>query len=298
MTKQKLRAIIAGLALLNLVTILFFVIKPLITSKSVIGEETAAKVGSVDISRDAWMNELEKRYGKEVLEDMVDEEVVKQAAKKYKVSVSKKELKQELNMLKALYGTSGQSASKSTDQWKEEIRSNLLLEKLLTKDASVSEADMKAYYENNKESYRIPATYHLSHIVTSGESDAKQVLKELEDGASFTVLAMEKSLDEFSANQGGDIGYMSEGNEQAEEGYLSAAKDLKVGQWSEPIHTADGWAVLLLHEKIAGKQYDYGEVKEQIRRQIALEQIQSPVSGKMFWDQFDVEWFYGTKDGL
>ena len=242
------------------------------------------------------MNELEKRYGKEVLEDMVDEEVVKQAAKKYKVTVSKKELEQELNMLKAMYGTSGQSANKSTDQWRKEIASNLLLEKLLTKDASVSESEMKAYYEKNEETYRIPVTYHLSHIVTNSESDAKQILKELKNGATFSVLAMEKSLDEFTANQGGDMGYISEGNEQADEEYLSTLKDLEPGHWSEPVQTADGWAVLFLHEKIEGKQYTYDEVKEQIRRQVALEQIQSSVSGKMFWDQFDVEWFYGTKE--
>lgn len=80
--KQKLRAIIAGLALLNLLTIVIFVIKPLIISKSVIGEETVAKIGSTDISREAWINELEKRYGEDVLEEMVDKEVVKQGCRK------------------------------------------------------------------------------------------------------------------------------------------------------------------------------------------------------------------------
>ena len=51
----------------------------------------------------------------------------------------------------------------------------------------------------------------------------------------------------------------------------------------------------ILHEKIEGNQYTYDEVKDQIHRQMALEQIQSPVSGKIFWDELDVEWFYGLK---
>ena len=51
-----------------------------------------------------------------------------------------------------------------------------------------------------------------------------------------------------------------------------------------------------LHEKIDGRQYSYKEVKEQIRRQKALEQIQAPVSGKIFWDEFDVDWVYESED--
>lgn len=296
MPKQKLRAIIAGLALLNLLTIIIFVIKPLITSKSVIGEETAAKVGSKDISRDAWINELEKRYGEDVLEEMVDKEVVKQAAEKYKVKISDEELDRELKMMKTMYGTAGQNLNKSTDQLRQEIQSSLLLEKLLTKDVSVSETAMQDYYDNNKDIYRIPTAFHISHITTSTKKQADQVIRELEKGVSFDVLAMEKSLDEFTANQGGDMGYISQDNEQVSKEYITAAEKLKVKKWSDAIQTEDGWAVLYLHERIKGKQYEYEEVEDKIHRQIALEQIQAPVSGKIFWDEFDVEWFYGLKE--
>ena len=296
MSKQKLRAIIAGLALLNLLTILIFVIWPFIASKITLGEETAAKIGSKDISREAWINELEKRYGKDVLEEMVDKEVVGQAAKKYKVTISEDEVDRELKMMKTMYGTAGQNLNKTKAQWKQEIQSNLLLEKLLTKDVTVSEATIKDYYENNKDIYRMPTTYHISHITTSTKDQAEQIIKELNKGASFSVLAMEKSLDEFTANQGGDMGYISQDNEQISKAYISAAEKLKVGKWSQPVETDEGWAVLYLHEKIDGRQYSYKEVKEQIRRQKALEQIQAPVSGKIFWDEFDVDWVYESED--
>ncbi|MBT2668184.1 peptidyl-prolyl cis-trans isomerase [Bacillus sp. ISL-4] len=296
MPKQKLRAIIAALALLNLLTIIIFVIKPLIMSKSVIGEETAAKVGSKDISRDAWINELENRYGEDVLEEMVDKEVVKQAAEKYKVKISDEELDRELKMMKTMYGTAGQNLNKSNDQLRQEIQSSLLLEKLLTKDVSVSETAMRNHYDNNKDIYRIPTAFHISHITSSTKKQADQIERELEKGVSFDVLAMEKSLDEFTANQGGDMGYISQDSEQVSKEYITAAENLKVKKWSDPIQTEDGWAIIYLHERIEGKQYEYDEVKDKIHRQIALEQIQAPVSGKVFWDEFDVEWFYGLKE--
>lgn len=296
MPKQKLRAIIAGLAVLNLLTIIIFVIKPLITSKSVIGEETAARVGSKDISREAWINELEKRYGEDVLEEMVDKEVVKQAAEKYKVKISNKEVDRELKMMKTMYGAAGQTLNKSTDQLRQEVQSSLLLEKLLTKDVSVSGAVMEKYYDDNKDIYRIPTTYHISHITTSTKKQAEKIRRELAKGVSFEVLAMEKSLDEFTANQGGDMGYISQDNEQVPKEYIEVAEKIQVNKWSEAVKTEDGWAVLYLHEKIKGKQYEYDEVKDKIHRQIALEQIQAPVSGKIFWNEFDVEWFYGLKE--
>lgn len=296
MPKQKLRAIIAALALLNLLTIIIFVIKPLIILKSVIGEETAAKIGSKDISRDAWINELEKRYGEDVLEEMVDKEVVKQAAKKYKVKISDEELDRELKMMKTMYGTAGQNLNKSNNQLRQEIQSSLLLEKLLTKDVSVSETAMRNHYDNNKDIYRIPTAFHISHITSSTKKQADQIVRELEKGVPFDVLAMEKSLDEFTANQGGDMGYISQDNEKVSKEYITAAENLKVKKWSDPIQTEEGWAIIYLHERIEGKQYEYDEVKDKIHRQIALEQIQAPVSGKIFWDEFDVEWFYGSKE--
>lgn len=85
-----------------------------------------------------WINELEKRYGEDVLEEMVDKEVVKQAAEKYKVKITDEELDRELKMMKTMYGTAGQTLNKSSDQLRQEIQSSLLLEKLLTKDVSVS----------------------------------------------------------------------------------------------------------------------------------------------------------------
>ena len=43
------------------------------------------------------------------------------------------------------------------------------------------------------------------------------MVKELENGSSFEGLARERSADASSASLGGDIGYVSEGNESVDE---------------------------------------------------------------------------------
>ncbi len=188
------------------------------------------------------MNELEKRYGEDVLEEMVDKEVVKQAAEKYKVKISDEELDRELKMMKTMYGTAGQNLNKSNDQLRQEIQSSLLLEKLLTKDVSVSKTAMRNYYDNNKDIYRIPTAFqYISHITTSTKKQADQVIRELEKGVSFEVLAMEKSLMNLLPIKRGDMGYISQDNEQVSKEYITAASEkLKVKKWSDAIQTEDG----------------------------------------------------------
>lgn len=291
MEKKQLGYIIAGLAILNAITLVMLLTQPAILSGE---KENVAEVGKESISRQEWLSELEERYGEETLRDLVDQEVVRQMADDYKIEVSDKAVERELNIYKAMY--SSPDEQKSEEKWKQQIKYSLLLEELLTKDVKVSEEDMKAFYEENKSLFDVPAAYHLSQIVVETEKEAKEAAKELKEGSSFGALAMERSIDEFSANQGGDIGFINEEDERVEPQVVEAAKQLKPGQWTGPVKLENGYAIVYLHEKLDGKKYDYKEVKSQIRRQMALEQMDIPVSARAFWDEADVSWFYGESE--
>jgi foldase protein PrsA len=45
-----------------------------------------------------------------------------------------------------------------------------------------------------------------------------------------------------------------------------------------------------------GKKYSYQDVKQQIRREIALEQMKTSASTTTFWEETKVDWFYGNED--
>lgn len=291
MEKKQLGYIIAGLAILNAITLVMLLTKPAILGGE---KENVAEIGKESISRQEWLSELEERYGEETLRDLVDQEVVRQMADEYKIEVSDKAVERELNIYKAMY--SSPDEQKSEEKWRQQIKYSLLLEELLTKDVKVSEEDMKAFYEENKSLFDVPAAYHLSQIVVETEKEAKEAAKELKDGSSFDALAMERSIDEFSANQGGDIGFVNEEDERVEPQVVEAAKQLKSGQWTGPVKLENGYAMVYLHEKLAGKKYGFKEVKSQIRRQMALEQMDIPVSARAFWDEADVSWFYGESE--
>lgn len=292
MEKKQLWYVIAGLAMLNFITLMLLLFKPAFLEGN---KETVAEIGNKSISRQEWLNELEERYGEETLRDLVDQEVVRQMADDYDIKVSDKAIERELNIYKAMY-SSAENEPKSEDKWKQQIKYSLLLEELLTKDVKVSEDDMKAFYEQNKSLFDIPASYHLSQIVVETKKEAEAAVKELKDGSSFDALAMERSIDEFSANQGGDIGFINEEDERVAPQVVEAAKSLKPEEWTGPVKLEDGFAIVYLHEKLQGKKYDFKEVKNQIRRQMALEQMDIPVSARAFWNEAEVSWFYGDSE--
>jgi foldase protein PrsA len=290
--RKQLWVVIAALILLNCLTIVFFFSKV----KDTINDEVVATVGKSKITRQDWLNELESRYGKDVLRDMIDQKVIKEMAAKYKIKISEKDVDREYRILQTTYSSPSENKMTTEKKWKEHIRNSLLHEEILTRDVKVSEKEMKAYFEKNKELFMIPAAYHLSHIVVKTSAEAEDALKELSQGSSFSALAMERSIEEFSANEGGDIGYILEGEERYPTEYIKAAKDLKEGTWSDPIKVEQGYAIVKFEGEITEKKYSYEDVKQQIRREMALEQMKTSASTTTFWEEMKVVWFYGNKD--
>jgi foldase protein PrsA len=290
--RKKLWNVIAALILLNCLTIVFFLTK----GKETVNDEVVATVGKGEITRQEWLNELESRYGKDVLRDMIDQRVINEMAAKYKIKVSEDDVEREYRILQTTYSSPSENKKTTEKKWKEQIRNSLLQEEILTRDVKVSEKEMKEYFEQNRELFTIPTAYHLSHIIVKSSDEAEKALKELSQGSSFSALAMERSIEEFSANEGGDIGYIMDGEERYPSEYLHAAKKLKKGAWSEPIKVEQGYAIVKLEGEMKGKQYSYKDVKQQIRREVALEQMKTSASTTTFWEETKVEWFYGNKD--
>ncbi|MEH7418123.1 peptidyl-prolyl cis-trans isomerase [Neobacillus drentensis] len=296
MGKKQLWMIIAALVFINCLTVAFFLARVNEVNSLATNDEVVASIGKKEISRQEWLHKLETKYGKDVLKEMVDQKVIEEMAAKYNIKVSSQEVEREFRMLQSSYNSFSQNGHQDESKWKEQIRSSLLLEELLTKDVTISNRELERYYIKNKNLFSVPAAYHLSHIVVKTKEEAETAKKELAHGSSFSAMAMERSIEEFSANEGGDIGYISNGDERYPKQYITIAKKLKTKDVSKPIKVKEGYALLRLDGKINGKSYSFDEVKDQVRRQMALEQMKTPASASIFWDEAKVNWFYGDKE--
>ncbi|HIG97044.1 MAG TPA: peptidylprolyl isomerase [Candidatus Aenigmarchaeota archaeon] len=82
---------------------------------------------------------------------------------------------------------------------------------------------------------------HCAHILVKTEQEAKAILEDLADGASFSSVAQQKSMCPSRKN-GGDLGTFGRG--QMVKPFENAAFELQKGQTSGPVKTEFGWHII------------------------------------------------------
>ncbi|MEO1265837.1 MAG: peptidylprolyl isomerase, partial [Pseudomonadota bacterium] len=109
---------------------------------------------------------------------------------------------------------------------------------------SVSEAEIKAFYD--REVGKIPSTEEIkaSHILVKEEDKAKEIYEKLVHDGDFAELAKENSIDPGSKARGGDLGYFAKGQMVPE--FEKAAFALKEDEISEPVKSQFGWHIIKL----------------------------------------------------
>lgn len=247
-----------------------------------IGSRKIAAVGNVTLTEADWTNELKDKYGKLVLDKMIDREVVAEQAKRNGITVNKEEIEREVNNLhdrfpnqKEFLDMISEEAGSAQIEMKDEIRYYLLLEKLATMDVHISEEEMFRYYEQNREKYNQPTMVRISAIYIDTDSEAKQTIVELKKGADFNTLAKERSTDMYSSASGGDLGWVSPQGGDVEQQVIDQAMKMKEEEISPPIVLDKGYAVIKLTKRKEAIVRSFLDVKDEIRRELAITQVGS-----------------------
>ena len=123
-------------------------------------------------------------------------------------------------------------------------RANLLSDKLykkVTGSVTVSDADVKKYYDENKAQYTTAASRDVRHILVSSRKQAEQLEQQLKHGADFGKLAKKYSKDTLSAVKGGKL-TIEKGKTVPQ--FDKEAFALKTNQISPPVHSQYGWHII------------------------------------------------------
>ncbi|GAB6474654.1 peptidylprolyl isomerase PrsA [Bacillus cereus] len=227
--------------------------------------DTVATATDSTITKSDFEKQLKDRYGKDMLYEMMAQDII---TKKYKVSDD--DVDKELQKAKNQYGDQFKNVLKNNGlkdeaDFKNQIKFKLAMNEAIKK--SITEKDVKDHYKPE---------IKASHILVSDENEAKEIKKKLDAGASFEELAKQESQDLLSKEKGGDLGYFNSGRMAPE--FETAAYKLKVGQISNPVASPNGYHIIKLTDKKALKPYD--EVKDSIRKNLEEERISDPIFGK------------------
>lgn len=242
-------------------------------------DDAAATVNGEEISRDELHERLVDQYGQELLDSLITEKVIDQEAKKENVKVTQEEIDEEKAVYAESYG--GEDALKQTLEssglsmadFEEDIESYLATKKLLEPRIEISEEDMKAYFNENKESFAQEEQVSASHILVEDEETAKEVIGKLNDGGDFAELAAEYSTDESNKDAGGDLGFFGKGDMVEE--FEEVAFSLEPGKISDPVKTEYGYHVIKVAEKQEAKEAAYEDVKEEVKNTLFETEMQT-----------------------
>ncbi len=125
---------------------------------------------------------------------------------------------------------------------------------------TITEEELRTIYEKDSLGWEIwPA-----HILSASEEDAREIIRLLDAGASFSELARERSLAE-DADKGGNLGAFFD-----QAGAVSSLRDgtfhLEEGQVSEPIRTIDGYEVIKVLKK---RRIPFEKLRGDIAKQLS-----------------------------
>lgn len=228
----------------------------------------------------------------QIMPQLVGIEIAKAYANEHDITVSDKEVDQEISKIKGQVGdqarSSGQDVSNqeayeqalkqnniTEDQLRDDIRENLPVQKVQQKvagNAEPSDEEIQKYYEKNKEAqFTTPEQVCVRHILFNEDQQqkAEDVKKQLENGGDFAKLAKEDSQDPGSAAKGGDLGCLGKGETVPD--FEKAAFGAKQGEIVGPVKTQFGYHILEVTDAKPKQIRPLSEVESQIRSQLSTE---------------------------
>lgn len=227
-------------------------------------------------------NEAEAReQEKQVLNEMVDEELLVQKANELKIEVTDNELNtsvdKQLRDIRAQFASETEFRSElakaglgTPEEYKrfliEQLRRREMIDRVLRKlreegkiiPANVSEADVREAFERNKGQFGpLPASVTFRQIIVNPHPSAKakevarakaeSLLVDLRNGADFELTAKRESMDQTTKDTGGDLGWQRMGLYFPEfDRWLFGPYALSPGNLSPVVETPLGYHIIRL----------------------------------------------------
>jgi len=151
----------------------------------------------------------------------------------------------------------------------------------MTDDFMPTESSIEEYYQANIERFVSDEQRRASHILFEPGNfiSAEQVLERLNNGEAFNDLALEFSIDQLSAQNGGDLGFISRG--LYPDSFDQALYGLEtVGDYTQIVETQFGLHIIRLDDLELGQSQPIEEVRD-----ILIAELELEAQGSAFYEK-------------
>lgn len=205
--------------------------------RQVVQEQAVLTAQGVDPKSASGQEQL-KGLGPQVLQQLIDDSLVEQAAKQENVSVGDQDVNNRIQQMiddaggRDKFDAYLKTTQQQLDDLCTQIRASIFGEIMLTRET----ASMTTKVEQ----------VHVAQILLASQADANNVLGQLKAGKDFAALAKQFSTDEATRDNGGDLGWLPKGIMPPE--FDAAAFQLKPGQVSGVVNSQLGFHIIKLLE--------------------------------------------------
>jgi foldase protein PrsA len=220
---------------------------------------------------------------KEVMQFLIQAQWVEQEAKAQGIKVSDQTVQKALEDQKKqafpnekayqkFLKTSGMSEADILFRVKLDQLQQKLTQKITEDAKKVSDQDIQAYYDKNKQRFAQPERRDLRVVLTKTKEKADAAKKALDDGQSWSTVVKQYSIDEASKAQGGKLPSVAKGQQDKalDDAVFAAPK----GKIEGPVKTQFGWYVFEVEKITGASQQSLDQSKETIKNLLRSERQQ------------------------
>lgn len=152
---------------------------------------------------------------------------------------------------------------------KEQIVLSQYIEDEINRKVSVSREAMGEFYRLNRDRFIVSHPIRIRHILLSTEKEAQKILKRLQSGEDFMVLAQNNSIDP-SGKRGGDLGWLEK--RVMDPDLARVAFHLNVGEISGVIRSQYGYHILRVEGKKDPEYKELSQVEDMVRERVVQQE--------------------------
>jgi peptidyl-prolyl cis-trans isomerase SurA len=196
----------------------------------------------------------------QILDKMIDEELIRQEAKKYEIKISEEEVKEAITIIMAQkkerissYKSKLIKNKISYDNFLKQINAEISWSKIasefLASRIKITDFEINEFIEQNSlsKNYRKVLLGEIFLPSIDGKENkilANKLVEDLRSGADFKTFVKQFSKDSFASDSFGEIGWVIESN--LEEKIRKGIAGLEIKQYSNPIFLNNGFYIFKL----------------------------------------------------
>jgi foldase protein PrsA len=240
-----------------------------------------ATVNGEPITQADLYKQLAAENGQRAVDDLIDQKLVDQAARKANITVTDAEIDAEIARIKANFRDEQefqqalQANNLTLKQLREAQTFRIKVTKLIMPSLTITDAALKQYFDENQAQFD-KRTVHARHILVATQQEAQAIKAELDKGADFATLAKAKSIEPAAKTTGGDLGTFGIGQMVPE--FERIVFSLPKGAISAPFQTAFGWHVAQVLET-SGTAPDFASHKQEVREAYIAQLVNGRAGG-------------------